>query len=264
LAQLTRGSSSDQVLGWTEDGRILYLTDAPEKSVWSVSLDGAAPKRLPIDARGMHAISYAPGQKWLAYMAGPVPNIWRVNLDGTDRRQLTQTGFDRFPRVVPGGAEILYEHWSAGGPSIWKVPSSGGQAVRLLERASARPLALSPDGNRFWAWIRGDSTNEPGKLGIFRVSDGALERTIDDSRATTWAANQLGQWSHDGVSMIFRRSPGNIGNLWSGRLDGGEPLQVTQFQADSIYSFAFSPDGQRIAMSRGTTTGDIVLIKDYR
>jgi hypothetical protein len=49
-----------------------------------------------LDARGMEIISIAPGQSWIAYMTDGVPNIWRVNFDGTGRRQLTHTGTTSF------------------------------------------------------------------------------------------------------------------------------------------------------------------------
>jgi Tol biopolymer transport system component len=269
LQRLTRGSGSDTVVGWIDAGRVLYLTDTPDRSLWSVPLDGGAPKRLPLEARAMGAIAVATGQNWLAFMSEPVPNIWRVNLDGTGRQQLTHTGFDRMPKVVAGGGEILYENWSEAMPTVWRVPSGGGQPVRLAERVGiATP---SPDGQRFWGLIgaarrgmapEGDSAFV--KLGIFRLSDGSLERTVDHSDLRAWINNQLGQWSPDGHSVIYRRSPGGISNLWSLPLSGGEPQQFTRFESDWIFSLAYSPDGQRMAMSRGSSTGDIVLIRNYR
>jgi Tol biopolymer transport system component len=64
--------------------------------------------------------------------------------------------------------------------------------------------------------------------------------------------------------MIFRRSPGGVSNLWTLPLGGGEPQQFTKFDGETIFSYAFSPDGTRIAMSRGRVTGDIVMIRNYR
>ncbi len=263
LKRVTSGSGLHRVVGWMDGERVLYMTDAPERSLWSVSPDGGAPKRLPIDARGMAVISIAPGQNWIAYMTDGVPNIWRVNLDGSGRRQLTHTGYDRGPRVTLDGSQILYDHWGGGTPSVWRVPSSGGTPVRLLDRAG---LAIpSPDGQRFFARMINESTEEsrPVTVGIFRISDGALERRVD-AAAPQWVQNPLEQWSADGQSMIYRRSPGGVSNLWMLRLDGGEPQQVTKFDGESIFSFAFSPDGKRIAMSRGKVTGDIVMIRNFR
>lgn len=162
------------------------------------------------------------------------------------------------------GSEILYTHLGGGSPSVWKVPSNGGTPVRLVERA--RLAMPSPDGQRFWALTLNDSTDESRllRVGVFRMSDGALERRIDAAAAPQWIQNRLAQWSSDGQSMIYRRSPGGIGSLWRLPLDGGEPQQLTKFDSESIFSYAFSPDGKRIAMSRGKVTGDIVMIRNYR
>jgi Tol biopolymer transport system component len=264
LRQLTSGSGSDRVVGWMDDGRVLYMTDAPEKSLWSVSADGGAPKRLPIDAGGMEYISIAPGQSWVAYGTAGVPNIWRVNLDGTGRRQLTQSGYDRVPRVTRNGREILYDHWGGGTPSVWKMPSGGGTPIRLVQRAGLG--TPSPDGQRFLALTLTESTDESTlvKLGIFRMSDGTLEGSFEAATPPVWFMNQLGQWSTDGQSMIFRRSPNGISNLWTLPLGAVEPKQFTRFDSDMIFSYAFSPDGTRIAISRGRTSGDVVMIRNFR
>lgn len=47
-------------------------------------------------------------------------------------------------------------------------------------------------------------------------------------------------------------------------IDGGRPKQITSFTSDVISSFALSPDGKRVALSRGYSDLDVVLIKDFR
>jgi Tol biopolymer transport system component len=264
LTRLTSGSGSDGVVGWMDDGRVLYMTDAPEESLWSVSSDGGAPRRLPIAAAGMENISIAPGQGWVAYATAGAPDIWRVNLDGTGRRQLTRTGYDRVPRVTRDGREILYEHWGGGTPSVWRIPSGGGTPARLVQRAAL--VMPSPDGQRFWAPTLSESTDESrlAKLGIYHMSDGTLEQWVEAPAAPQWVLNQLAQWSADGRSMIFRRTSNGISNLWTLPLDGGEPQQFTKFDGETIFSYAFSPDGTRIAMSRGRSAGDVVMIRNFR
>jgi hypothetical protein len=45
--------------------------------------------------------------------------------------------------------------------------------------------------------------------------------------------------------------------------DGSPPAQVTQFATGRIFNFAYSPDGQQLALSRGSFDSDVVLIKDF-
>ncbi len=264
LTRLTGGRGHHRVLGWSADGRVVYLADAPVRSMWAVSPDGGAARKLPIDVTEISDISLAPGQNWIAYHTEPVPNIWRVNLDGSGRRQLTNTGYDRTPRVTHDGATVLYDHWGGGSPNLWKVASGGGSAVRVLERGGlGRP---SPDGERFWALVLTDPPPEQGEIatvGIFRL-DGTLERSISRRGIQQTILNQQAQWSPDSRAIVHVRSPLAVSNLWALPLDGGEPVQLTNFQSETIFSYAFSPDGKRLAMSRGRTTGDIVLIRNYR
>jgi hypothetical protein len=52
--------------------------------------------------------------------------------------------------------------------------------------------------------------------------------------------------------------------VWSQALAGGAPEQVTHFGSGLIFGFAWSPDGSRLAVSRGTIASEVVLIENFR
>ena len=60
------------------------------------------------------------------------------------------------------------------------------------------------------------------------------------------------------------KTSGGVSNVWRRPLDGGEPKQVTSFTSERITSFAVSPDRKRLALARGETTSDVVLIRDLK
>ena len=72
------------------------------------------------------------------------------------------------------------------------------------------------------------------------------------------------RWSSDGRSVVYIRTERDVSNLWAQPLDGRAPRQLTRFDRDRIFSFAYGPDGQRLAMSRGGVSGDVVLIRNFR
>jgi hypothetical protein len=39
---------------------------------------------------------------------------------------------------------------------------------------------------------------------------------------------------------------------------------LTDFKTDQMFWFDFSRDGKQLALSRGTQTSDVVLIRDFR
>ena len=51
-------------------------------------------------------------------------------------------------------------------------------------------------------------------------------------------------------------------NLWNQPIDGGAPKPVTNFTSEQIFSFAWSADGKRLAIARGTVTNDVVLVSN--
>jgi len=72
-----------------------------------------------------------------------------------------------------------------------------------------------------------------------------------------------------------RFTPGNKGvaytatrqgatNIWVKPLSGGESYPLTKFTSGDMFSFAFSGDGQQLAMSRGRGKTDVVMISNFR
>ena len=71
----------------------------------------------------------------------------------------------------------------------------------------------------------------------------------------------------EGASSVWVSPQGNTGgvsNIWSLPLDGGKPVQLTDFKTDQNFWYAFSRDGKQLALSRGTETSDAILIRDFR
>jgi Tol biopolymer transport system component len=70
------------------------------------------------------------------------------------------------------------------------------------------------------------------------------------------------RWTPDGRSIAYLDLREGVTNIWSLPVSGGQPRQLTRFTTDRIYAFAWSHDGKWLAMSRGATTADAVLISE--
>ncbi len=53
-------------------------------------------------------------------------------------------------------------------------------------------------------------------------------------------------------------------NVWSTSVDGGPAKQLTKFSTLQIFNGSPSRDGKLLALARGTSTADVILIKDFR
>jgi hypothetical protein len=68
----------------------------------------------------------------------------------------------------------------------------------------------------------------------------------------------------DERTMIYTETKGDVGNLWTLSLENGTPRQITKFDSERILSFAWSRDAKQFAITRGTPSADIILMKDFR
>jgi Tol biopolymer transport system component len=118
---------------------------------------------------------------------------------------------------------------------------------------------VSPDG-RLLAYISVDDQRKHPKITIAAFDDGTPIRTLDMPGTTV----RKFRWSHDGHALIYVRTLNGVSNLWSQPLDGGAPRQLTDFNSDLIYNFSYSRDGKQLALARGNTSRDVVMISEAK
>jgi hypothetical protein len=78
-------------------------------------------------------------------------------------------------------------------------------------------------------------------------------------------AQFVGRWMPGGREIAYN---GDDGNLWALPLDGGQPRRITSFDppepGTTITDFAWSRDGQRLAILRLKVADDIVLFRGLK
>jgi len=72
------------------------------------------------------------------------------------------------------------------------------------------------------------------------------------------------RWTADGHALTFVVTSSGVSNLWIQPATREAPRQLTNFKADRIFSFDWSPDGRQLIVARGMLTSDVVLISNYR
>src|SRR5687768_1359137 len=77
-------------------------------------------------------------------------NIWQVNEDGSNPRQLTHLDArDVKPRFSPDGQWIAFTSSRAGNPDVYIMPAAGGEPRRLTwHSGNDEVLYWMPDGKR--------------------------------------------------------------------------------------------------------------------
>jgi eukaryotic-like serine/threonine-protein kinase len=249
-------------LAWTPDGRIVYASRiGGADDVWIINSDGSGPKQLTSDT-GLNLPSrVTPDGRYIVFasLRNEEMNIWRMDLDGSNQKQLTNGNIGTFhPSVTPDSKWVIFTAENTDGPRLWKVSIDGGDPVQLMNRFTNSP-EVSPDGKWIACSYRHDS-NSTWRYAIIPIDGGEPIKVFD-----LLGKQSDFRWSADGKSLYYLRdTEGGVTNIWSMPLDDKPPSQVTDFKTERIYNFALSSDRKQVALSRGTTTSDVVLIRDFR
>jgi dipeptidyl aminopeptidase/acylaminoacyl peptidase len=194
----------------------------------------------------------SPDGRYLFFTAPGLSGLRRVDADGRNRTELI-TGNDAPAEVTPDSRLVLFLSSRRGTQTAWMVPVDGGPATELANvGAGADSLSISPDGRQLVARSRG--------------TRGEVVMTVCDFPACNirreFPSPGAGRvrWTPDGSGIAFVEG-GTPRNIFVQPVDGGPPRQLTNFLDSSITDFAWSPDGQRLAVAREALSRDIVLFK---
>ncbi|MGI8885045.1 MAG: TolB family protein [Pyrinomonadaceae bacterium] len=228
-----------------------------------------------------------------------VSNLWTINADGSNRRQLTADAQvdSRGLCISPDGKYLVFASWRSGKSNLWRVEADGENLTQLTDgEADTRPQC-SP-GNQSVVYQSGLHTkptlwkinleggepvqltdiyakwnavsNDGSRVSYFFMDDKKWRIGIISSDGgsilqrldvpASLKENEI-RWSPDDRSLFYIGADGSVGNVWNLLLDGGETKQITNFKTHYLEDFAWSPDGKTLAVSRSLTVSDAVLIE---
>jgi Tol biopolymer transport system component/DNA-binding winged helix-turn-helix (wHTH) protein len=263
--QILSGNSKDLgwMLGveWLRDGRIIYGSTASGKEdVWLMNADGSNQKQLTTTAGANFEPTVSADGRTMVFVsktADAAPHLWKMNLENGDCTQLTNGVTELRPHISPDGRWVVYMSIDKDSPSLWKTSiDGGGAAIQLSDKITSVPR-VSPDG-RFIACFYRAQVDTFSKLAVLPFEGGEPVKVFDKS-PTIFVEAGL-QWTPDGRALTFIDKRDGVSNIWLQPLDGSPAKQLTNFTSETIFRFAWSPDGKMFVAERGTEIGDIVLI----
>lgn len=132
--------------------------------------------------------------------------------------------------------------------------------MRLTEKLALQGSA-SPDGKQIACGYRAD-LKSPWKLALFPFEGGMPRRTFEVPQSVDLPMGV--RWTPDGRAVTYIDTRNGVPNLWSQPIAGGPPRQLTNWTSQQVSAFAWSRDGKRIAVARGSRNDDLLLIRDSR
>jgi Tol biopolymer transport system component/DNA-binding winged helix-turn-helix (wHTH) protein len=220
----------------------------PATTLWSVGLDGAAPRRLtsssePPGGHGQPAYSHDGSRlAFVAELPGQPSSLWTMSSRGGELRQVLERCYCRDPVFSLEDDRLYYIDIVGSQYGLWEVDSSGGTPRRLYE-TSLRFLALSPDG-RAVATSRQELSSDLWSIAVEPSSGaprGREEVLVEDA---VYRA-QFPVPSPDGRRLAFvALRPGHDQELWTSGIDGRQPELLA---SGGVFGWsAWAPDSRAI------------------
>jgi Tol biopolymer transport system component len=186
-----------------------------------------------------------------------VLNIWRMDTGGGNLKQISNGKVDQYP-ICSSSGWVFYQD-EASGSRLMKVPVDGGQATKVSDELTA-DFDVSPDGKTVAVATFGHLAEHIEKLTIVSVDSGQLLKSVDFERPRSGHI----RFSPDGKAVVYPVRSAGTDNLWSQPVDASPGKQITDFPAEHILEFRWSFDGKQLALIRGHTDSDVVLIRDMQ
>ncbi len=260
--QVTSGDAEAFELDWTPDGHIVSQPHSDGLEFDSYNADGSGKAVVFKDEWPGNTLSVCGDGNHIIFMslhARNSVNIWRIDANGGNLMQLTQGSLDQSPSCSPDGKWFAYSSTDGGKFTIWRASIDGGSANQLTDVNSYSPT-LSPDG-KLIAYIYGEGSGAAFRLKM-AVIPAAGGSPVHQFEVLSGKDGNL-RFTPDGRAIAYSVADDQgVGNLWVQPLEGGPAKQITDFKADKIFDYAWSRDGKKLAVSRGRTSRDVVLLTD--
>jgi len=214
--------------------------------IYTMPIAGGTPTRIAEGLAYEQQPRFSPDGRRIAFTSdrGGGDNIWIMNVDGSDKRQLTNEDFRLLnqPSWSPDGRFIIAKkHFttqrSLGTGEVWLYHVSGGGGVQLVKRANEQlqkelgePI-YAPDGKALY-YVRNVT---PGNTFIYAQNSHTdlfnIERyDLDTGEVSTVVSGVGGAVrptpSPDGKSIAFVRRVDGRSTLWTRTFATGEERQI--------------------------------------
>jgi Tol biopolymer transport system component len=229
-------------------------------NIWRIDADGSNKTQLTANAGDNYTPTTTADGRFIVFASNRNGsfNIWGMDAeDGSNPRPLTVGDGNFYPSISADDQWLAYDNQNDAPRTVWRMSIKGGTPVQLSDQYARMPV-FSPDHQ----FIACRYYVEPGVMGIAILPfEGGTPVKLLRIPIMDW---QKVQWISNGRALSYINTIKGISNIWSYELDTGVTKQLTDFKADQIFSYAWSPDHKQLASLRGTAVSDVAIISYSR
>lgn len=194
--------------------------------------------------------------------------IWRVNLDGSNLKELSHGKSDQAPRCSPDGKWVYFVNRNP--DHMLRVPLDGGTAEEVPGTKipdtiyGTQAISISPDG-KLLAFVLTEASTAMQNSSEEKIALVSLDPAAEGARRLISPNPQISgpvEFTPDGKALAYAVRERGTDNLWLQPLNGSTPRRITNFTAERSRGFGWSPDGKTLAIDRFHNESDVVLLHD--
>ncbi len=245
-------------MGWLPDGRLVTMDY--DSHIAIMNADGSNRSVIYHENLPMGGLSVCPdGANALFFMPNKQTkaiNIWRLDLQSGAATVLTNGRVDQGAFCAPDSKHFLFTSINNGKRLLMQMPLSGGEAKPVTNQVGDFGT-VSPDGQQIAALIsEGTGVNFKALIAIIPAAGGLPVKTFPPSRAIS----NYFQFSSDGQALYYPVTEKGVSNMVVQQVGGATVDPVTSFTDLTIYGFDYDWKNKKLALARGQTNHDIVLL----
>lgn len=272
---LTKDSEAYSILSLDGDAANLVSTQIKQDfRMYLFDVGNPSEKRLLAD--GVRPSFASNGKLYYASIMSGNDEIWSMNADGSEQRQLTNDlAGESSPIASPDGRTVFFASNRSGESQVWKMNADGSNQIQVTKNGSGGPLFVTPDGKflyyghplhgNLWSVslesgeekivlekpfrrfafspdglrvIGWEERPEGRTATIFALADGQPFKDIEVPKDKPRLLDCI--WMPDGKSVAYLVSEANYqkGVIFQQSLDGGVPRQIADLKDEQLSEVA--------------------------
>ena len=274
--QLTFGNANQdgqETLAWLDDERIVYpsrIESNVNSDLWLLNSNDGSRQQLTENNKNFGSTHPFSDGNAIYFMTDRehLENISRMDINGGNVTPITEgaDGLHQFPNVSPDGKYLYYLFRGAQKAHIKRMNLADGKEEVFFEDDNIQPilfLTLSADGKYLafpvWRSPKDKVQNENNaRIGILSTENPADVKIVECRLAMVML-----RLTPDGKAVEYVSDAKEGTQILRQNVNGGEPQTIFAFPKEKIFNFAWSKSGTRLAISRGQSYKDAVLLTDF-